>query len=180
MFTYDDQSRLIAVQDALGNVTQMVYDGQNHLVQTISPLNETNQFFYDSSNNLIRTVDPLGFTNTLCLRCEQQSHRAIDRWATATPLAKLTPEPDRLRQNGNEWIGQLFITNTNGTMYTHQYRRSNVTISYDDYGQLNSIAYAGSLGIEILNNAFGDPTTHTNARGFITTYGYNQRGGLKM
>src|SRR5581483_11795868 len=38
-FTYHGRSRMIAFQDALGNVSQTAYDGQDHVVQTVSPLN---------------------------------------------------------------------------------------------------------------------------------------------
>ena len=66
-YFYDDQSRLIGTEDALGNLTQTFYDGQNHVVMTISPLNETNQYFYDGNNNLTNAVDPAGFHQSVCL-----------------------------------------------------------------------------------------------------------------
>ena len=51
--------------------------------------------------------------------------------------------------------------------------------SYDSYGQLNSITYPSGLGSEsFVNSSFGDITSHTDARGFVTTFSYNNRRQL--
>ncbi|MGA2788630.1 MAG: hypothetical protein ABSF60_14000 [Verrucomicrobiota bacterium] len=63
IYSYDNQSRVTSLRDALGNLSQTFYDGQNHVVATISPLNETNQSAYDGNQNLIYSIDALGFTN---------------------------------------------------------------------------------------------------------------------
>ncbi len=49
-------------------------------------------------------------------------------------------------------------------------------MSYDStYGQLIGIAYPGSLGSEsFVNSAFGDVTSHTDARGFVTDFQLQQ------
>src|SRR5947208_15467430 len=53
------------------------------------------------------------------------------------------------------------------------------SFGYDTYGQLSLISYPASLGSEgFLNNALGDTLSRTNARGFITSFQYNNRRQL--
>jgi RHS repeat-associated protein len=82
---YDDSGKLIAVQDANGNLTQFIhdtannmevivdqlgygstnyYDSRGNVTTTVNALGQTNRFAFDSNNYLLQSVDPLGHTNS--------------------------------------------------------------------------------------------------------------------
>jgi RHS repeat-associated protein len=177
-FTFDNKSRQAAVQDAMGNITQTIYDGQDHVVQTISPLNETNQFIYDGNNNLIETIDPLGYSNVFTYDSNNNLIASTDARTNTSHFGYNAQFSLIGQTNGNgDWT--VFSFNSNGTLASRQDSDGTTTYGYDTYGTLNSITYPGSLGIEsFVNNTFGDPTTHTDARGFATKFAYNNRRQL--
>ena len=66
--------------------------------------------------------------------------------------------------------------NTDGTADQRTDSGGTTTYGYDSYGQLNNITYPSGLGSEsFVNSSFGDVTSHTDARGNVTTFGYNNR-----
>ena len=178
VYIYDNQSRPIAFQDGMGNITRTVYDGQSHVIQTISPLNETNQFLYDGNNNMIESIDPLGYSNVFTFDVNNNLVTSIDARGNPShfgynPQFNLTGST-----NGNgDWI--VLAYNSNGTLQSRQNSSGTTTYGYDSYGTVNSITYPSSLGSEsFINNALGSPTSHTDVRGFMTTFAYNNRRQL--
>ncbi|MGP8201383.1 MAG: RHS repeat domain-containing protein [Limisphaerales bacterium] len=178
VYTYDNKSRLTAFQDGMGDVTQTIYDGQDHVVQTISPLNETSQFIYDGSNNLIETIDPLGYSNVFTFDTNNNLIASTDARTNTSHFGYNAQFSLTGQTNGNgDW--RVFVFNPNGTLYSRQDSGGTTTYGYDTNGTLASITYPNSLGIEsFLNNTYGDPTTHTDAREFATTFAYNKRRQL--
>jgi RHS repeat-associated protein len=178
-YFYDDQTRLIAQQDPLGNTSQTIYDGQNHIVMTVSPLNETNQFIYDGNHNLIYSIDALGFTNQFVYDDQNNLTRSVDPLGNPSTFGYNSQFSLTGVTNGaGDWVNYAY--NSDGTLHTRTDSGGMTTYGYDStYGQLNSITYPNSLGSEgFLNNAFGDVLSHTNARGFVTTFQYNNRRQL--
>jgi RHS repeat-associated protein len=178
IYTYDNQSRPIAFQDGMANVTRTVYDGQNHVIQTVSPLNETNQFFYDGSNNLIETIDPLGYSNVFTFDANNNLITSIDgRGNTSHFGYNAEFSPTGVTNGNGDWF--VFAYNSNGTLASRQDSGGTTTYAYDSYGTLNNITYPSSLGSEsFVNSSLGDPTSHTDVRGFTTTFAYNNRRQL--
>ena len=178
VFTYDAKSRLIGFQDGIGNLTQTVYDGQDHVIQTISPLDETNQFIYDNNNNLIETIDPLGFSNVFTFDSQNRMIASRDGDGHTSHFGYNAQFSLTGSTNGN---GDYFtmIYNADGTLSNRTDSAGTTTYGYDGNGQLNSIIYPSGLGSEgFINSAFGDPTNHTDGRGFTTTFAYNSRRQL--
>ncbi len=177
-FFYDDESRLIGFQDALSNLTQTFFDGQDHLVMTVSPLNETNQFIYDGNNNLVAAIDPLGFTNQFVYDGNNNLIRSTDARGDVSTFGynsqfSLTGSTNGAGDYAN------FSFNSDGTLASRADSGGTTSYGYDSYGQLNSITYPNSLGSEsFVNNALGDPTSHTDARSLVTTFQYDQRREL--
>jgi len=178
VFTYDSKSRLIAMQDGMSNITQTAYDGQDHVVQTISPLGETNQFIYDDNNNLTEVIDPLGFSNVFTFDSQNRLIASTDGDGHTSHFGYNAQFSLTGSTNGNgDYFTQVY--NADGTLFTRTDSAGTTTYGYDSNGQLNNITYPNSLGSEsFINNAFGDPTSHTDARGFITTFAYNNRRQL--
>ncbi len=175
VLTYDNKSRLISVQDGLGNLTQTIYDGQDHVVQTISPLGETNQFFYDGNNNIIETIDPRGFTNQFIYDNQNNLIRSVDGRGNVSTFGYNGQFSLTGQTNGaGDWVNYSY--NSDGTLHSRSDFGGATTYGYDSYGQLNSITYPNGLGSEsFLNDPFGDATNHTDARGFVTVFQFNNR-----
>ncbi len=177
-YFYDDQTRLIGQQDPLGNTSQTIYDGQNHVVMTISPLNETNQTIYDGNNNPIYTIDPLGFTNQFIYDSQNSLRQSVD--ARGNPCKFGYDAKFRLTGTTNgagDWVNYTY--NTDGTLATRVDPGGTNSYAYDINGVLSKITYPGGLGTNgFLNNAFGDVLSQTNARGFVTSFKYNNRRQL--
>ncbi len=182
-FYYDDQSRLIAVQDQLGNLSQTTYDGQNHVIMTISPMNETNRFIYDAYQNLTASIDPLGYSNRFVFDSQNNLTRTIDRRGNTNFFgynAKF--QLIGTTNAAGNWINYDYDT-TDGllTGISAPVSGSGATtrsFGYDSYGQLSEIDLAGQRIDRFLNSAFGDVLSHTNGRGFVTSFQYNLRRQL--
>ncbi len=177
-YFYDDKTRLTGQQDALGNLTQKFYDGQDHIVMTISPLGETNQFVYDGQNNLIQIIDPLNFSNQLIYDNQNNLISAVDARSNAKTFGYNTQFSLTGQTNGaGDFVNCSF--NSDGTLASRTDSGGTTTYGYDANGVLNSITYPNSLGSEsFVNNALGDVTNHTDARGFATGFQYNLRRQL--
>jgi RHS repeat-associated protein len=177
-FFFDDKSRQIGLQNAVGNLSQQFYDGQDHIVLTVSPLGETNQFIYDGNNNLVETIDPLGFSNQFVYDSQNRLTSTIDPLGHTSSFGYNSQFSVTGYTNGNgDW--HVLAYNSDGTAASSQDAAGTTSYSYDTHGTLSGISYPGSLGSEsFVNNTFGDATSHTDARGFTTTFAYNQRRQL--
>ena len=177
-YFYDDQSRLIGQQDALGNLSQTFYDGQNHITQTVSPQGSTKRFVFDGQNNLIQTIDALGFTNQYYYDGQNNLISEVDpRGNPATfgynPQFSLTGQTN----GAGDWINYAY--NSDGTLQFRTDAGGQTAFGYDSLGQLKYIAYPGTLGgVTNFNNTFGDVTNRTDGRGFATSFQYNSRRQL--
>lgn len=182
-YFYDAQSRLIGQQDALGNLTQTFYDGQNHIVETVSPLNEVNQFVFDGNNNLVQKIDPLGFTNQFVYDNQNNLVKTIDPRGNVSTFGYNTNFSLIGQTNGaGDFVNYNYTTSgaLAGTLASKTDSGGTTTYGYDStYGQLISIAYPNGLGTNtFVNSSFGDVTSRTDGRGFITTFSYNNRRQL--
>jgi RHS repeat-associated protein len=177
-FLYDDKTRLVSLQDALGNITRTSYDGQDHVVRNISPLNETNRFEFDGRHNLLRSIDPLNFTNSFFYDSQDRLFRTVDARGNTNHFGYNIQHRLIGTTNGaGDWVA--FTYNTDGTLATRADLGGVTSHSYDAFGQLSAKTYPGSLGGEgFLNSSDGDVLSHTNARSFVTSFQYNARREL--
>ena len=177
-YFYDDEGRLTGVNDPLGYETDTYYDGQNHITLTVSPAFELNQFTYDGNNNLIQKIDPLGYTNQFVYDSNNNLIRSIDaRGNVSTFGYNAQFSPIGTTNGAGDFVN--YTVNTDGTLHTRTDSGGTTTYAYDSNGQLNGTTYPNSLGSEsFVNNSFGDVTSHTDARGFATTFAYNNRRQL--
>ncbi|MEI6077755.1 MAG: transglutaminase domain-containing protein, partial [Verrucomicrobiota bacterium] len=175
-YFFDDQSRLIAQVDALGNTNRTFYDGLNHVVATVSPLLETNRFIYDGNNNLTYSIDALGQTNRFVYDGQNNLIRSVDPVGNPTTFGYNTQFSLIGKTNGaGDWMTYGF--NTDGNLGSSMNAGGSTAYTYDaTYRQLTSITYPGGLGVEYFtNNAVGNLIGHQDARGFSTSYQYNNR-----
>jgi RHS repeat-associated protein len=176
IYSYDNQSRVTSLRDALGNLTQTFYDGQGHVVMAISPLNETNQFFYDGNHNVTNSIDALGFTKQFVYDNQNNLIRSVDGRSNPTTFGYNNQFSITGQTNGaGDFVNYAY--NGDGTLHSRT-DSGGMTVydTYDIYGQLTHITYPNSLGGEsFVNNLQGDPTSHTDANGNVTTFAYNNR-----
>ncbi len=177
-FVYDDHTRLIQQRDALGNLTQTFYDGQDHIVMTVSPMNETNQSVYDGNQNVVATIDPLGYSNQFFYDAQNNLISMVDQRGNTNHFGYNSQFSLTGTTNGaGDWVA--FSYNTDGTLASRTDLGGTTMYTYDSLGQLKQIAYPGSLGNEgFLNGTNGDVLSHTNGRGFVTSFQYNNRRQL--
>ncbi len=177
-FFYDDKSRLVALADALGNVSQNFYDGQDHVVMTVSPLNETNRFEFDGRHNLLHSIDPLNFTNRLVYDSQYRLTSTVDARGNTNRFGFNTQHSLIGQTNAaGEWI--TFGYNADGTFAGRTNAGGATAFGYDANGYVNRITHPGGLGVEgFLNGSRGDVLSRTNARGFVTSFQYNQHREL--
>ena len=176
IYSYDNQSRVTSLRDALGNLTQTLYDGQGHVVMAISPLNETNQFFYDGNHNVTNSIDALGFTKQFVYDNQNNLIRSVDGRSNPTTFGYNNQFSITGQTNGaGDFVNYAY--NGDGTLHSRT-DSGGMTVydTYDSYGQLTHVTYPNSLGGEsFVNNLAGDPTSHTDANGNVTTFAYNNR-----
>lgn len=178
-YTYDDQHRLIAQLDALGHVARKFYDGQDHVIQTVSSLNETNRVEYDGRHNPVRSVDALGFTNQYAYDAQDHLTSTVDARGDTNRFGYNAKHQLTAATNGaGNWV-TLAYNQTDGTLTNRVDAHSTNSFSYDALGQLSRLTYPAGLGSEgFLNSTNGDVLSRTNARGFVTSFQYNQRREL--
>jgi len=177
-YLYDDHTRLIGFQDALSNLSQTFYDGQDHVVMTVSPLNETNRFELDGRHNLLRAVDPLSYTNQFSYDTQDRLTSSVDPRTNTNRFGYNAQHSLTGSTNGpGDWV--TFGYNSDGTLAGRTNSAGTTSYGFDSYGQLNGLTFPGSLGSEsFVNDALGNRTSHTDARGFVRTFQYNNRREL--
>lgn len=177
-YYYDSHHRNTAMEDALGGISRTFYDGQDHTVATVSALNETNRFEYDGRHNLLRSIDSLGFTNQFFFDgfdrlIRNEDARGVTNWFGYNAQHSLAGSTN----GAGDWV--KFTYNADGTMTNRSDIGGTTSFGYDVYGLLSSVTNLNGLGGEtFLNHPSGDVTNHTNARGFVTVFQYNQRRQL--
>jgi RHS repeat-associated protein len=178
-YEFDDKHRLIGTTDPLGHHSQRFYDGQDHVVQTVSQLQASNSFSYDGRHNLVLARDPLGFTNAFLHDTENNLVRSVDARGNPTTFGYNSRFQMTGATNGaGDWT--TFAYNpTDGARTGRADAGGTTSYGYDSHGHLSALTHPGSLGVEgMLNDSRGDVLSRTNARGFVTTFQYNQRREL--
>ena len=76
-----------------------------------------------------------------------------------------------------DWV--TYNYNTDGTLHTRTDSAGTTSYGYDHVWAIERIAYPNGLGSEgFYTNPLGDVLSHTNARGFATSFQYNSRRQL--
>lgn len=177
-YYYDDLSRLIAQQDALGNTNQLLYDGQNQIVTNISPLDEISRSIYDGNHNVIQTVDPLNNTNQFIFDGNNNLIEAVDPLGNPTTFG-YNAQFSLIGQTNGAGDFVSYAYNGNGTLATRTDAGGQTVYGYDSFGQLKTVTYPNNLGgVTNVNSYLGDVTNRMDGRSFAIGFQYNNRRQL--
>jgi RHS repeat-associated protein len=181
---FDDQHRLTAEVDAGGRRSAYGYDGQNHRTSTTTPKGETTTTLYDSSHNPLVTTDPQQKTTQFFYDSAERLDYMIDRrgktwdvsfnsfhqpWKSSTPEGV---ETELIYYPSGAQMGLLWKRIVEG-IYT-------TTYEYDTYGSVSKITHPNGGFESFSHNPRGDLLSHTDLRGFITSFQYNKRRQLTV
>ena len=130
---YDDSGKLIAVQDANGNLTQFIHNTTNNMEVVIDRLGHTNTFVYDLRGNVTAQTNALNQVTTM----------AYD-------------------VNNNKTNEIIFVGNLPYATNSYVYDSTNqLLVSYDPLGHTNSFTYDQNGDLTTSMDARGNGSTNT-------------------
>ena len=158
---YDDSGKLIAVQDADGNLTRFIHNTTNNMEVVVDRLGHTNNYVYDPRGNVIAQTNALNQVTTMAYDLNNNKTNEI------------------IYFNG-PYATNSYVYNTNLNLMVASTDPLGHTngFTYDPtYGQLltSSDAKAGTT-VNTYDNNTGNLISTTDALGHGTTNSY--RGGL--
>jgi RHS repeat-associated protein len=185
-FSFDDKNRLVAQISAEGRTVRYGYDGQNHPTSITSPLGEITRIDYNADHSPTLITDPLLKTTQLFYDGQQQLDHVIDpRVKTTTYTFNAFHQLQHIASP--EGVTTDFAYNPSGTFAGLLSQKKEISasagtlttiFSYDATGGLIGIQYPNTDSESFTNNARGDVLTHTDLRGFLTSFTYNNRRQL--
>jgi RHS repeat-associated protein len=178
---YDDSGKLIAVQDANGNLTQFIhntannmevvidqlgygstnyYDSRGNVTTTVNALGQTNRFAFDNNNYLLVSVDPLGHTNSY----------GYDGYGCRIASTNALGQATHFNFDGN---GQL-LSKTDALMNA-------TSFGYDSAGHRTKVTDALGNPTTFGHDVYGRPNAVTNALSQLrATAGSDSSGNLQF
>jgi RHS repeat-associated protein len=135
---YDDSGKLIAVQDADGNLTQFIHNLSNNVDVVIDRLNHTNSYVYDLRGNVIAQTNAL---NGITLSAYDANNNKTNQ------IQFLNGQPYAT----NSWVydpNNLLLTNTDalGNQSTYTYNGYGQVLTSTDARTNTSFNYYDSSG----------------------------------
>jgi RHS repeat-associated protein len=180
---YDDSGRLIAVQDANGNLTQFVHNLTNNLEVVIDRLNRTNSYVYDLCGNVIAQTNALGQITTMTYDGNNNKTNEV-AYLNGQPYAtnNYVYSTTNLLLSASDPLGDtsLFTYDNQGHMLTSTDARANTTTSYYDSQTGNLLGTSDALGNSTTNfyDPQGLPAGSEDAAGTLATNSYDGSDNL--
>ena len=156
-YHYDEQMRLVKVEDPLGHEQATTYDGNGNTVSTTDERGQTTRYTYDARGNLTRVTDALGQAAAYTYSAQDNLTRVTD------PL-------------GHSWRYEYDVEHhlLRATDPLGNYSR----YEYDARGQMTSVTDANGRTASLVYDGSGNLTRVTTALGQITEMEYDSLGQL--
>ncbi len=180
---YDDSGKLIAVQDANGNLTQFIHNLANDMEVVIDRLGNTNSYVYDPRGNVIAQTNALGQVATMAYDANNNKTNSVVFLFNGQPYAtnSYLYDDNNLLLASTDPLGHTngFTYNNYGQVLTSADAFGNSTVNtYDSYGNL--ISTTDALGHGTTNfYSYGLLTGSIDSLGTITTNAYDSAGNLR-
>ncbi|MEX5753261.1 RHS repeat-associated core domain-containing protein [Acinetobacter baumannii] len=162
-FAYDEQDNLVEIKDPEGSIWKREYDENGNLNKEIDPLGHITQYKYNNDNQLVEVIDAKGGVKKI-------QYNELGQMISYTDCSgkSSTWEYDEdgvltAEQTANNKVVQYFYS-TKGR----------------DKGQLQSIIYPDRLKEYFEHDEEGRLLKHTDTKGLVTEYKYNQVGLLEQ
>ncbi len=182
IYYFDENKRLLGVENALGQKSLKNYDGQGHVISETDPRGYATSITFDANHNPIVVTDPLG----------KQTHNTYDSNYHLTdvtnPLGHIAStgydsEHHPITATAYPASGQSIITRksyfTNGLVNTTTDGKGVVTtLTQDSYGNPATSKTSTAPIIDYDYDAIGRMTALTDQVGSKTTFSYDKRSLL--
>ncbi|EOD6267932.1 DUF6531 domain-containing protein, partial [Acinetobacter baumannii] len=162
-FAYDEQDNLVEIKDPEGSIWKREYDENGNLNKEINPLGHITQYKYNNDNQLVEVIDAKGGVKKI-------QYNELGQMISYTDCSgkSSTWEYDEdgvltAEQTANNKVVQYFYS-----------------IKGRDKGQLQSIIYPDGLKEYFEHDEEGRLLKHTDTKGLVTEYKYNQVGLLEQ
>jgi RHS repeat-associated protein len=178
---YDDSGKLIAIQDANGNLTQFIHNMTNDMDIVIDRLGNTNTYIYDLRGNVIAQTNALGQMTTMAYDNNNNKTNNVV-YLNGQPYAT-----NSYVYNGNN----LLLASTDPIGHTNGFTYDNygdLLTSADARGNTTANTYDGGGNLTSTRDALGDTTVNsysggllassTDAIGTITANSYDNNDNL--
>lgn len=146
---YDDSGKLVAVQDANGNLTQFINNPTNNMEVIIDRLGYTNTYVYDQRGNVIAQTNQLGQVTTMAYDVNNNKTNEV-MFLNGQPYAT------------NSY---LFDTNLNLVLVSTDPLGHTNAFGYDAYGNLTNSTDADGNSTANLYDGSGNLIQTTDALG---------------
>ncbi|MDD3793830.1 MAG: M15 family metallopeptidase [Candidatus Gracilibacteria bacterium] len=184
-YTYDIFSRLIQVEDNLGNIVQNSYDKNDNLVEKkiISSTNKTitTNYTYDSDNRLVSETNSLNKTKTYTYNKLNQVISTTDEEGnitnyTYTYTGKVKTET-KISNSGNKTT--TYTYDQMGNMLSVTDSEGNITnYEYDELNRLVKQIYADNKQVNYEYDTNNNLVQKTDPNGTIINYTYDSQNRL--
>jgi RHS repeat-associated protein len=177
-YPYDERSRLLGVEDALGNRMSTAYDAADHETSRTNRLGQTITFAYDAWGRPNTTTDSLGHSTTWTYNAAGDPVSLTDQrgktWQfTYDGQHNLTTVTDPLGATTQ------YTYNTKGQLIAAQDPAGvSVTYTYDTHGNLDCITNALSEDSCWSYDIVGRAVSFTDGTGHTAQFSYDPTGRL--
>jgi len=180
---YDDSGKLIAVQDADGNLTQFIHNLTNNLEVVIDRLGHTNSYVYDLNGNVTAQTNALGQVATMAYDANNNKTNEIT-YLNGLPYATNSSVYDptlNLPLITTDPLGHTstFTYDGYGDLLTSTDARGNTTTNNYDSTTGNLLSSSDALGDTTVNTYSGGLLASSrDAIGTVTANSYDNSDNL--
>ncbi|HET7792710.1 MAG TPA: PKD domain-containing protein [Rhizobacter sp.] len=177
-FTYDANSRLTRTEFADGSRTETEYDANGNRISTTDRLGRVTRMSYDELNRLVLTQNPDGSSRSreydaagrLTAEVDERGARRVNEYDAAGQLTASIDASGRRTEHTYDAAGNITQTRLPGGRA--------INFSFDALNRLTRIDYPDGSAHASTYRPDGRKATETDARGVLTTYGYDANGRL--
>ncbi len=197
--SYNAAGQVDTTTDALGRITRYTYDANSRLVRTDFPDGSNEQIEYDANGNKTAVIDRLGRTvamlyDELDRHVETQNPDGTRKRMEYDPAGQLTAEVDETtarRTQEHDAAAQLTASvDASGRRTEYSYDLAGnrtqarlpdgrlIIYTYDALNRLTRTDFADGSSHTVTYRTDNRKASETDARGVVTTYGYDAAGRL--
>lgn len=166
---YDEESDLLAVTDANGNVVRHEYDAMHRRTATIDGNGRRSEFSYDQAGNLIKVSNPVG----------QAINYKYDPLGRQTLAISHTGKVTEQRYDANGNVTHVLDANAYADPVARNLHGASVYLEYDEFNRVTREVNAENGETLYTYDLLGNVTSLTDPENQVTTFVYDDMGMLR-